>query len=142
MDIFKKLGELNFPKGEYVVAGGTMFAYGMREAHDLDILVTPRLYNQLLDEGWIKCVCAQCTKTDRFMLKKDDVDILPDFTFGNYVGDVNWLIANADIIQEYPFMNLIEFMKLKIELGRPKDIVDVEIIKKYLNGTEQSIVKE
>ena len=132
MDIFKKLKELNFPKGEYVVAGGAMAAHGIREAHDLDILVTPKLYEHLLNNGWVKCVCKQCTKVNRFMLKKEDVDILPDYTFGNYIGDVDWLIKNADMIQGYPFINLVEFMKFKKELGRPKDIKDIELIKEYL----------
>ncbi len=134
MDIFKRLEELNFPNGEYVVAGGTMFAHGMREAHDLDILVTPKLYEKLLKSGWVMCVCEQCTKTNRFMLNKGDVDILPDFTFGGYTGDVDWLINNPDIIQGYPFMNLVEFAKLKKELGRPKDIEDIKLIEQYLKS--------
>jgi hypothetical protein len=44
VDIFKRLKELNYPIGEYVVVGGAMAAHNIREAHDLDILVTPNLY--------------------------------------------------------------------------------------------------
>lgn len=42
MDIWKRLKELNFPIGEYLVTGGAMAAHGIREAHDLDILITPK----------------------------------------------------------------------------------------------------
>ena len=136
MDIFKKLQELNFPLGEYVVPGGAMAAHGIRDAHDLDVLVTPRLYNKLVDEGWTKCLCAQCIKTNRIMLKKDNVDILPDYTYGKYIGDVDWLIKNADMIRGYPFMNLIEFMKFKRELARPKDFVDIELMEAYVKKTD------
>lgn len=132
MDIFKKLRQLDFPIGEYVVPGGAMAAHGIREAHDLDILVTPKLYSELLKNGWKKCICEQCTKTNRFLLKKSGVDILPNYTYGSYVGDVDWLIKNADMIHGYPFMNLIEFIKFKKELGRPKDFVDIELMEEYI----------
>ena len=52
MNIFSKLKELNFPIGQYVVVGGAMAAHGIRDAHDLDILVTPTLYQELISEGW------------------------------------------------------------------------------------------
>lgn len=49
MNIFAKLKELDFPPGQYVVVGGAMEAHGIRKSNDLDILVTPKLYQQLLD---------------------------------------------------------------------------------------------
>jgi hypothetical protein len=52
MDIFKKLQELNFPIGEYVLVGsGPLAARELREASDLDIAVTDKLWQQLLDSG-------------------------------------------------------------------------------------------
>lgn len=138
MDIWKKLEELNFPIGEYLVTGGAMAAHGIREAHDLDILVTPKLYRQLKEDGWKVCDCEQCRKTKRFMLKGDSVDILPNYTYGNYDGDVNWLIANADIINGYPFINLSEYIKFKKELNRSKDIVDIELMRAYLDKQQKT----
>ena len=135
LDIFKKLKELNFPKGEYVVVGGAMAAYGIREAHDLDILVTPNLYKQLLLQGYKQCTCEKCRETSRLMLKKDNVDILPNFMFGNYIGDTKKLIKQAEYINGYPFIKLREFIKFKHELGRTKDIEDIKLIKAYLKLT-------
>lgn len=135
MDIFKKLAELNFPHGHYVVVGGTMAAHGIREAHDLDILVTPKLYQRLLDEGYEQCRCDQCLRTSRLMLKKDEVDILPTLMFGEYIGDTVALIREAVIIQGFPFLKLEEYIKFKQELGRPKDLEDIALMNEYIKAS-------
>jgi hypothetical protein len=132
MDIYKKLKELNLPKGEYVVVGGAMTAHKIRLAHDLDILVTPNLYQTLLSKGFTQCTCDQCMNTSRLMLKKDDVDILPNLILGSYMGDTKKLIKTADTINGFPFIKLREFIKFKKVLGRKKDFEDIKLIKKYL----------
>lgn len=132
IDVFKKLKELNFPKGEYVVVGGAMTAHNIREAHDLDILVTPNLYKLLRKQGYKSCLCEKCIELGRLMLKKGDVDILPGFMFNNYIGDIKKLIKNADIIKGYPFIKLTELIKFKKEMARPKDLEDIRLMKEYL----------
>jgi len=132
MNIYKTLKELNLPEGEYVVVGGAMAAHNIRDAHDLDILVTPNLYQSLLSKGFIQCTCDQCMRTSRLMLKKGDVDILPNLMFGNYVGDTKKLIKTADHINGFSFIKLREFMKFKKEFRRQKDFDDVGLMKKYL----------
>lgn len=132
MDIFKKLKQLNFPLGQYVVVGGAMAAHGIREAQDLDILVTPRLYEKLIVDGYKQCLCDECVRTSRIMLNKDDVDILPNFMFGDYIGDTKKLIRDADMIKGFPFIELKEFMKFKKQLDREKDFVDIKLMKVYL----------
>jgi len=139
MDIFKRLKELNLPVNEYVVVGGTMAAHKIREAHDLDILVTPNLYQKLLVDGFKQCTCDQCMRTSRLMLIKDDVDILPNFMFGSYIGDTKKLIKTADIINGFPFIKLREFMRFKKELNRPKDLDDIKLIKNYLKNKSVTI---
>ncbi len=131
-DIFSKLKELNFPDGEYVVVGGAMEAHGIRKANDLDILVTPNLYKKLFKQGWKQCKCDQCLETSRLMLQKDHIDVVPNYMFGNYIGDTNKLIKEADIINGYPFIKLTEFIKFKKELGRIKDFEDIKLMKRYL----------
>ena len=132
MDIFKKLKEIDFPIGEYVVVGGAMAAHGIREAHDLDILVTPNLYQKLLEQGYNKCLCENCLRTNRILLKKDNVDILPNYILGRYVGDTTTLINTADIINGYPFIKLSELIKFKKALARKKDFDDIKLIETYL----------
>ena len=130
--ILKELKKLNLPKGEYVVVGGTMTGHGIRDAHDLDILVTPNLYKILFSKGFKQCRCKQCLGTSRLMLNKGKIDILPNFMLGNYIGDTKKLIKNADIIKGYSFLKIEEFIKFKKELGRPKDIEDIKLMKEYL----------
>jgi len=139
MDIYKKLHELNLPLSEYVVVGGTIEAHDIRKAHDLDILVTPNLYQKLQSKGFKQCMCDQCLKTSRLILKKDDVDILPNLMFGDYIGDTKKLIKTADIVHGYPFIKLLEFIKFKKQLGRPKDFEDIKLMKDYLRAKSESI---
>ena len=134
MDVFKKLKELNFPLGQYVVVGGAMAAHNIRPARDLDILVTPKLYTKLLKEGYKQCTCEQCLSTSRLMLSKDNVEILPNFMFGNYIGDTKKLISDADMINGFPFIKLEEFIEFKRELGREKDIIDIKLMQDYLKN--------
>ncbi|MEI8361433.1 MAG: hypothetical protein WCG01_04855 [bacterium] len=48
MDIFKKLEDINFPLDEYVIIGsGILAALNLREANDLDIAVTDKLFTEL-----------------------------------------------------------------------------------------------
>ena len=133
MDIYEKLKSLNLPMGEYVVVGGVMSAHGIRESHDLDILVTPNLYRSLLNSGEYKqCTCEECLKVSRLMLKGDGVDIIPNYMLGNYIGSTKDLIDNADVINGFPFVKLSEIVKFKKELGRPKDTEDILLISEYL----------
>lgn len=131
-ELFCRLKELNFPKGEYVVVGGAMSAHGIRDAHDIDILVTPNLYRELYHKGWKQCLCDQCLETSRLILHKNDVDIVPTYMFRDYIGDTKGLIRDADFIEGFPFIKLEEFVKFKKQLGRPKDIKDIKLISDYL----------
>lgn len=131
-DIFKKLKELDLPRGEYVVVGGAVTAHGIRESEDLDILVTPKLYRHLKKRGFKACTCQECIDTSRILLSIKDVDILPNLILGDYLGDTKKLIEEADIINGFPFIKLVELIKFKRVLGREKDFKDIELIEQYL----------
>lgn len=131
-DIYKKLKELNLPQGEYVVVGGAITAHNIRESEDLDILVMPKLYQQLKKQGFKACTCQECIDTSRILLSIKDVDILPNLILGDYIGDTRKLIAEADIIQGFPFIKLKELIKFKKVLAREKDFADIKLIEEYL----------
>jgi hypothetical protein len=80
----------------------------------------------------LKLSPEQCMNTSRLMLKGDNVDILPNLIFGNYIGDTKKLIRTADVIRGFPFIKLREFSKFKRELGRQKDLNDIKLINNYL----------
>ena len=132
MNVFKKLKELNFPLGEYVLVGsGPLAARGIREASDLDIAVTDKLWRQLFDSGDYK---TEERYGRLFLTEKnsEDVDIIKQLDWEDYPTTVEEAIKSADIIQGFPFLNISETIKFKTALGREKDFRDIEMLKDYL----------
>jgi hypothetical protein len=135
MTIFERVKKLGFPLGQYVVVGGAMEAHGLRPAKDIDIIAMPELISKLLAEGWKETGCWNCPGCGRLFLEKEDVDVISDFSHGDkYRADTRALISSADIIEGVPFVRLEELVKWKKAAGRPKDLVDVEMIEKYLDA--------
>jgi FlaA1/EpsC-like NDP-sugar epimerase len=132
MNIFKRLEELNFPLGEYVIIGsGALAARGIREANDLDIVATDKLLQQLINSGDYK----EVIKNDKLFLENNDVDIttkLPE----SYPTSLEEAIKTADIINGYPFLNILETIKFKKSLGREKDYDDIRLINEYLKNKQ------
>ena len=129
MDIFKKLKELNFPLGEYVVVGsGALAARNLREANDLDIVVTKKLFSRLHSSGEYQ----EVEKHGMIFLSANDVEIIPQLDWEAYQTVVEEAIKTADIINGFPFLNIPETIKFKTALGREKDFRDVEILKNFL----------
>lgn len=137
--ISDRVKALNFPQGEYVVVGGAMEAHGIREASDLDIVVTESLFEQLIAEGWPVCECENCriewkNGSTRRMLKKPGVDILSDYSWKDlYNPDTAKLLKNADVIDGVPYVQLTELLKWKKVAGREKDLRDVALLEAFLN---------
>jgi hypothetical protein len=50
----------------------------------------------------------------------------------NYNPDINMLIKNAEIINGLAFTRLTDVIDFKRALGRPKDLVDIDLIRKRL----------
>jgi FlaA1/EpsC-like NDP-sugar epimerase len=134
MNIFKRLEELSFPLGEYVVIGsGALAARGIREANDLDIVVTDKLLQKLINSREYK----EVIKDGRLFLENNDVDVttkLPE----SYSTSLKEAIKTADIINGYPFLNILETIKFKKVLGREKDYNDIKLINEYLKNQQDN----
>jgi hypothetical protein len=129
MNIIIKIKELNLPLGEYVIVGsGILDALNIREAHDIDIAVTPKLHEQLRKTGEFK----EDIRYNKIFLIKDGIDIIPQLNWDKYKTTTEEAITSAKIIEGIPFMNLEELIKFKTALGREKDFKDIELIKQYL----------
>jgi hypothetical protein len=124
--LFSKLKELNFPKGEYVVTGsGILGALGLREVNDVDIAVTPHLLASLQSTGeWTEEI-----RYNKIFLMKDDVDIASQLSWEDYATTTEEAIQSATMIDGFPFLNLEETIKFKQAMGREKDFHDIELIK-------------
>lgn len=130
MNIFEEIKKLNLPAGKYVVVGsGAMAARGIREAGDVDVLVSQDVFDELEKNGeWQVDVRSDEQK----VLKKDGYEICTDFSYWRYRPASEDLIKNADIIDGIPFMKLEELIKFKTALGREKDLKDIDLINNYL----------
>ena len=116
-----------------VVGSGAMAARGIRDAGDVDVLVTQDVFDSLERGGdWRLEIRSDGQK----VIKRGICEICTDFTCGRYQPDSGEMIQNADIINGIPFMKLDELVKFKTELGREKDLKDIELIQNYLKKTQ------
>ncbi|MBU6371076.1 hypothetical protein KGQ74_03360 [Patescibacteria group bacterium] len=128
-DIFEKVTALGFPPGEYVVvASGVLEAIGIRKARDVDMTVTPELFERLRASGeW-----REVERWGKIFLEKDGFDIIPELSWPAYPTTTKQAIASAMMIRSIPFLNLDELIKFKRALGRKKDLADIELIEARL----------
>ena len=127
-DIFSRIKALDLPFGEYVVvSSGTLEALGIRSARDLDIAVTPELFEKLrADGGWV-----EEERYGKLFLSKPGIDIIHQLSWDAYPTTNEEAISSALIIGGIPFMNLYELKRFKRALGRKKDFADIKLIEEY-----------
>lgn len=128
MKIIKKIKELNFPNGEYVVVGsGLLEALGIRTASDIDIAASPALVERLRKTGEWK----QEYRWNKLFLAKEGIDIITKLDWEDYPTTTAEAIKTATIIDGAPFLNIKETIKFKKALGREKDFKDIALLEKY-----------
>ncbi|MDP3991554.1 MAG: hypothetical protein Q8P66_01455 [Candidatus Colwellbacteria bacterium] len=132
MGIIQKVKELNLPNGSYVVVGsGTLAALGIREAQDVDLVISSEVYKKLRQEDWKEKShddgsSSLVKNTYEAFLTWDSKD-----TKSNLLED---LLGDAHVIDGVPFVNIKRLLEWKKRKGRDKDLTDVELIKDYLKG--------
>jgi hypothetical protein len=132
MNIFEEVKKLNLPIGEYVIVGsGPMAAREIRDFKDIDILVSEKLYDELVKKGW-EVVEVEGVGGKFKVLKKDIFEVNTTLWHGDYKPDTQDLIKRAEIICDVPFLPLQELIKFKTALGREKDLKDIELINSHL----------
>ncbi len=135
MNIFEEIAKLNFPPDQYIVVGsGIMAAKGIREANDLDIVATPELFEKCKLEGWELHPWTKQGIPGKEWLKKGNVELYVQLSLKSGGVPAKELLKNAEIINGVPFITLEQHMEFKAEFGRPQDLADIEMIKKYLDN--------
>ena len=133
MNLFEEVKRLDLPPGEYVVIGsGILGALGIRDIADVDLLVSPRVFEQLRERGWVYQEIDIEGRT-RQKLTHGVAEAFKDFWYGNINPDPANMIKDAQIIEGIPFLSLEKLMEIKQVLNRPKDCADIALIEKYLN---------
>jgi hypothetical protein len=125
--LFRKVRDLHLPEGKYAIFGsGPMGVRGIRECHDIDMVVTEDLWDVMNDSGWE--VRPKSDGSPRLL--KDEIEVWNSWKPGEW--DVDQLIRDAEVIDGLPFVTLESVLKWKRLLGREKDIRDIEMIEKFL----------
>ncbi|MBU1016917.1 MAG: hypothetical protein ABIJ82_02905 [Patescibacteria group bacterium] len=125
--LLAELDKLNFPKDQYAItSSGVLAIRGIREANDLDILVTPKLWKELSQ----KYLERNSESKD---IKIGNLHIFWEGSFDEQssIATVMEQINTADTIKGYRFVNLELAKRFKKVSGREKDKRDLELIKNY-----------
>lgn len=134
---FENLKKLNLPIDQFVVvSSGALSVRGIRDSEDIDVIVTESFWDQL-----IKKHKAGVNKFGIENLElENDIEILnpAQSIFGNSsIVPIEDVFEKSDMFDGIKFINLDHLKKIKKELGREKDLKDIELIDDYLskNGT-------
>lgn len=136
MNIFEEIDKLNFPSGSYVVVGsGHLIALGLKEGTDIDIVVTPELFEKCCqDASWEQIPWTYPEKLGQIFLRKGIVELYLDVNAGGFNPATMELIQRAVIINNIPFASLKDILAFKKEYlkTKPKHQKDIELIEKLL----------
>ncbi len=128
--IINKVKELNLPPGSYVVFGSCPLAIaGIREAKDIDLLVSNGVYEKLNQSGWKVVIKGPKDKP----VVHDIFEAHPNWDFSPYSPTLKHLLSTATIVDGIPFASLEEVRKWKAVSG-PKHQTDVELIDRYMKN--------
>lgn len=134
MNIIEEVRKLDLPAGEYLVLGsGILGALGIREIGDIDLLVSPSVFDKLRTEGWAYDE-IEIEGQLREHLSRGDVEVYRDFWYGGNHPDPATLIADPHMIDGIPFLSLQKLVEIKGVLARPKDLRDIELVEAYLKA--------
>ena len=134
MTIFEKVKKLDLPPGEYVVIGaGILEALGIRNTHDVDIIVAQKLFEKLRESKIYK----EEIRWNKIFLIGNQIEIGIKLDWENYSTTIKEAINTATIIDGVPFLTLEETIKFKKAMGREKDFKDIELIEKYLKDSKK-----
>lgn len=125
----RELKDLNLPLGEYVIiSSGPLAIRGIRECSDLDILVTKKLFDQFAKNH-------EVVIKDNFSgIEIGNIELLNKTSMMDDEYSVERQIAEAEMINDFPFQKLETCIHFKEKSGREKDLKDLELIKNFLNN--------
>ncbi len=137
-EIVQRVKALKFPPGSYVVYGSCPMAIaGIREARDIDLLVTPELLKQLAKQGWKLTIKAP----NDTPLVHDVFEAHDHWLFSAYSPSLEQLLSTATEVDGVPFASLEEVLKWKLASTHPKFAKDAELIRNYFERCSKADAK-
>lgn len=132
IDIFEEIKKLNFPPDHFIVVGsGIMAVKGIRDAYDLDIVVSQELFDKCKSEGWELKPWTRSGRIGKDWLKGDIADLMIESQLGDEDYNLEKLKEEGELINGIWFLSLDQLIKFKRNYGRPKDFDDIALMEKY-----------
>lgn len=126
---------LQLPERQYVVVGGAALSIrGVRDTDDIDLVVTPELFELLSRSGW----SDKLRPNGKPGLRWECFEAYLDVNTETFDRSTSWLIENAEAIHGIPCVDLDTLVGWKRAYGRAKDLQDVEILEALCSGHEGS----
>lgn len=127
----EELKKLSLPKGKYAIFGsGPLAIRKLRDTHDLDVIVKNDVYKDLCSKypSQIKTEPVNCIQIGNLEIGNEWL---------NDSSQIDEMIDDAEIIDGFPFVKLRYVLAWKKEMGREKDLKDVQLINEYLKKSRQ-----
>ncbi|KKQ34417.1 MAG: hypothetical protein US52_C0060G0006 [candidate division WS6 bacterium GW2011_GWA2_37_6] len=125
LNYIEELKKLHLPEGQYAIFGsGPLAIRNIRASHDIDIIVTKKLWKKLIEKYNTKI------QSDPVSIKIGNIEIF--YNWMELTDKIEEMINTAEIINELPFVQLKYVLEWKESMGREKDKKDIELINKYL----------
>ena len=127
-DIIEKLRAFPYdPCAYWVITGGAMVLYGLREeTHDIDLGCTSAMADELEQQG---CHCRITPDGKRWFQLGGEIEVFE-----------NWLYDAVVFVDEIPVISLPGLLEMKRRLGREKDALDVGLIREYMKNNNTEVV--
>ena len=133
MNILEDIKRLEFPQGQYIIVGsGPLVVRGIRETNDIDIVVSPELFEKCKQDWWEQLPRTYPDKIGQIYLRHGYVELFLDVNCADFNPTREELVQRADIIEEIAFASLEDMIKLKQSYNKPKHWEDIKRIEKYL----------
>jgi len=135
VELLKELDDLDLPKNQYAItASGSLAVRGIRDSKDIDIIVTEELWERIASKYEVK-------KEKFSMFNAGSIQVLGNGSnFTNPVlKSTREQIENADVVDGRRYVKLETVKKFKKDLGRDKDIRDIELIDAYIKENTSTL---
>ncbi len=123
-EILARLRAFPYDREDYwVITGGAMVLYGIREqTHDIDLGCSAGMADALERDGYLY---RQMSNGKRWFRYGDAIEVFEE-----------WISDGTEKMEGFRVLSLKGLLEMKQELGREKDLRDIELIREHLKRVE------
>jgi hypothetical protein len=132
--VLAELQALKLTSGQYVVVGGAALAIrDIRDTEDIDLVVTPQLFDELAARGWQ----PKARPSGKPGLKFARAEAYLDVNCEAFGQSTSWLLEHAERVHDTLLVDLPTLAQFKAGYGRDKDVRDLQLISEHCPSTRR-----